>query len=134
MEYNIEYKARMKRAAELISKGYEPEVARFWENKTAVIRKLTPELCEISIINEPSRRIVTYVSTVFDYVEKDDAIQLGTDSFSLEELQQKIYEFKEYLEKVNNANDCCIDVLFNTANGRDRRVGTELKIRKINID
>lgn len=51
------------------------------------------------------------------------------ESYSFDELQRKIFEFKEYLEKVNNANDCCINVVFETAYGSGGRVGTELKIR-----
>lgn len=48
-------------------------------------------------------------------------------SYTLDELQSKVDEFKEYLAEVNKRNQCSIDVWFDT---HDSGIATEVKVYK----
>lgn len=131
MEYKVGDKVILENAQELRDAGFSPEDAIRWRNKFGTIAAVIDDgrLYKILVDNEkfaPDEFVFASAPCIGMKVNAENK-----ETYTLDELQHKAEEFKEYLEKVNNANDCCIDVLFETANGRDRKVGTEFKIRKI---
>lgn len=121
MKYKIGDTVRLKSAEELKKIGWCEERATVLGGREVFIEKI--------VLNKYYTHVGKYEIMLFE--EDFDCVNSTVDkeSYSFDELQRKIFEFKEYLEKVNNANDCCINVVFETAYGSGGRVGTELKIR-----
>lgn len=131
MKYKVGDKVILENEQQLRDAGCSPEDARRLRNKFGTIAEVIDDgrIYRILIDHEkfePNEFVV--VSDLCIGMKVND--EEHKDTYTFDELQHKVDEFKKYLAEVNNRNQCLIDVYFNTIDSCEMAINSEVSIKK----
>lgn len=128
MKYKVGDKVILENEQELRDAGCSPEDALRFRNKFGTIAEVIDDgrIYKIFIDNQGFATDEFVVVSDLCIGMKVNAEE-HKDTYTLDELQSKVDEFKKYLAEVNKRNQCSIDIWFSTL---DSAIATEVKVHK----
>lgn len=126
MKYKVGDVVRLKSAEELMRLGYDMSICNHIAGKNA------------HIINRDEEEYLMLIDDCYSVHLLEDTIERTilkwgaskNDEYSLDGLQSRVNDFKEYLAEVNKRNECLVDVMFNTIDCCDMAINSQVTIKK----